>query len=217
MDYVAVVLIGGLVGAGELVARYRDAPLIALRAWSAALYVGLNAAASGVALGLIHAFGWNFGQTGASARWTQVLVAGFGAMALFRTSLFFIRIANKDVGVGPSSFLQIILAAAYRDVDRRRANARAALVGRIMADVSFDKALVALPTYCLALMQNVAYDVQDDLTSDLKELADTDMDEHVKSLNLGLRVVNITGPKLLEIAVISLGDTIRRDAAGDDT
>ena len=81
----------------------------------------------------------------------------------------------------------------------------------------FDKALVALPTYCLALMQNVAYDVQDDLTSDLKELADTDMDEHVKSLNLGLRVVNITGPRLLEIAVISLGDTIRRDADGDDT
>ena len=79
-----------------------------------------------------------------------------------------------------------------------------------MADVVFDKAIVALPTYCLALMQNVAYDVQDDLTSDLKELADTDMDEHLKSLNLGLRLVNITGPRLLEVAVNSLGPTIRR-------
>ena len=216
MDYVAVVLIGGLVGAGELVARYRDAPLVALRAWSAALYVGLNAAASGVALGLIHAFGWEFGQSGNAAQWTQVLVAGFGAMALFRSSLFFIRIGGQDVGVGPSSFLQIILAAADRDVDRRRANARAALVGNIMADVSFDKAVVALPTYCLALMQNVAYDVQDDLTSDLKELADTDMDEHVKALNLGLRIVNITGPRLLEVAVISLGPTISRAATTSD-
>jgi hypothetical protein len=216
MEYVAVVLIGGLVGAAELIARYRDAPLIALRAWSAAIYVSLNAAASGVALGLIQTFDWEFGQTGDAARWTQVLVAGFGAMALFRSSLFFVRVGGQDVGVGPSGFLQIMLNAADRDVDRRRANARAALVGEIMADVSFDRAVVALPTYCLALMQNVPYDVQDDLTSDLRELADTEMDERVKSLNLGLRIVNITGPRLLAVAVTSLGPTIRRVDADSD-
>ena len=79
MDYVAVALIGALVGFGELVARYRDAPGTALRNGAAALYVGINAAAALAALGLIHAFDWTFGaETPDALQWTRVLVAGFG-------------------------------------------------------------------------------------------------------------------------------------------
>ena len=42
VDYVAVALFGALVGTGELVARYRDAPERAVRSVPAFLYVGVN-------------------------------------------------------------------------------------------------------------------------------------------------------------------------------
>lgn len=210
MDYVIVALIGGLVGTGELISRYRDAPTAALLTVPAGVYVGVNAGASLAALGLIHVFGWDFGQTPGSeaARWVQVLVGGFGAIALFRSSLFLVRAGDTDVGVGPSSFLQILLSAADRAVDRKRANARAKAVAKLMSHVSFEKAVTALPTYCLALMQNVAPDEQENLARDVRELSQAQMADAVKVLNLGLRLMNVVGPATLEAAVQSLGDTI---------
>src|ERR1022692_2402103 len=95
-DFVAVALLGALVGGAELVSRYRDAPRAVL------------------ALALIRGYRWTFNATGASQRWTQVLVGGVGAMALFRTSLFMVRAGDRDIGVGPGSFLQIFRDAADR-------------------------------------------------------------------------------------------------------
>lgn len=219
MDYVIVALIGGLVGTGELISRYRDAPTAALLTAPASVYVGVNAGASLAALGLIRVFGWNFGQTDGSdaARWLQVLIAGFGAIALFRSSLFLVRAGDTDVGVGPSSFLQILLSAADRAVDRKRANARAKAVAELMRGVSFEKAVTALPTYCLALMQSVAAEEQENLATDVRELSQAPMDDAVKVLNLGLRLMNLVGPTTLKEAVRSLGDTITfaGERAGD--
>jgi hypothetical protein len=213
LDFLTVALIGALVGIGELVSRYRDAPVKALLTWSAGLYVAVNLASSVVALALIRAFDWGFGQTGDAREMTQVLVAGFGALALFRSSLFLVRVGDQDVGVGPSSFLQILLAAADRDVDRQRARARAQLVGNVMQGVEFGKAIVALPTFCLTLMQNVPADVQEDLGSEIKELATTDMNEDVKTLNLGLRLMNVVGPNVLEVAVAALRTRIAAEGS----
>jgi hypothetical protein len=90
-------------------------------------------------------------------------MAGVSAMAFFRTSLFVVRAGDRDVGVGPSGFLQIFLGAADRAVDRQRAAARAEAVAKVMKDVDFDKAKGALPEYCLALMQNVPEEDQQSL------------------------------------------------------
>src|SRR4051812_14624575 len=60
-QYTIVALLGGGVGIGELVSRYRDRPWRALRAWPAVGYVLLNAGAAAGALGLIYAFDWTFG------------------------------------------------------------------------------------------------------------------------------------------------------------
>src|SRR5208282_5750272 len=92
----------------------------------------------------------------AASRWTQILMAGVSAMAFFRTSLFVVRAGDRDVGVGPSGFLQIFLTAADRAVDRKRAAARSKAVVEAMKDVDYDKAKSALLPYCLALMQNIS-------------------------------------------------------------
>src|SRR5262249_7596913 len=111
LDWVGAAALGALVGASELVSRYRDAPNAALKTWPAIFYVSINLLASVGALGLMVALNWP-----PQTRWSRVLVAGVGAMAFFRTSLFIVRVADRDVGIGPSGFLQIFLAAADRAV-----------------------------------------------------------------------------------------------------
>ena len=62
LDWVAVALLGGLVGTSELISRYKDDPWAAIRNWPARFYIAINGAASVGALGVIHANGW-FGPT----------------------------------------------------------------------------------------------------------------------------------------------------------
>ena len=217
LEWLTVTLLGALVGIGELVSRYRDAPDRALRTVPAVFYIGVNIAASVAALYLVRVFGWSFGVDGtknpAVLEWTQVLVAGFGAMALFRSSLFTVRAGDRDIAVGPSSFLQVILSAADRAVDRLRAQARTATVTEIMKGVSYAKAKTALPTYCLALMQNLAEEDQQKLGSALKSLDSFQgIDDHLKILILGLTLMNVVGPDVLTAAVRSLGAEIREAA-----
>jgi hypothetical protein len=65
-DWIVVGPLGALVGVGELVSRYRDAPARALASLPAVLYVGLNVVAAVTALALSQLFGWNFGASGAA-------------------------------------------------------------------------------------------------------------------------------------------------------
>lgn len=204
IDWAAVALIGGLVGTSELVSRYKDAPATALRSWPAILYILINAAASALALVIVHA-----NPNWFAARWQQVLVAGITAMALFRTSLFTVRAGDRDIGIGPSSFLQIFLNAADRAVDRLRAAARSDAVGRIMDGIDYDKAFPALPPLCLALMQNLSDEDQQALAKALVALNTSNLDQVVKTRLLGLALTNAVGIDVLTAAVASLKAQIR--------
>jgi hypothetical protein len=213
LDYVVVAALGLLVGAAELVSRYKDAPAGALRSGAAIFYVALNVAASLVALFLIRVFDWKFGVTsgGAALRWTQVAVAGTAAMALFRTSLFTVHAGERDVGVGPGSFLQIFRDAADRATDRLRARARGEQVSKLMEGISYDKASHGLTTYCLALMQNVSDEEQLALTKSLALLSGADIDPAIKVRILGLNLLNVVGPNVLTAAVNSLRKEMAED------
>ena len=204
LDWAAAAVLGGLVGTSELISRYKDDPAASIKAWSGILYITINSAASVAALGLIHAYGW-FGPS----RWTQILMAGVSAMAFFRTSLFVVRAGDRDVGIGPSGFLQIFLTAADRAVDRTRAAARSQAVVEAMKDVDYEKAKGALPPYCLALMQNVSQEDQQELGRALKDLDEGPAEPSVKALLLGIELINVVGVDVLKTAVKSLGDEIR--------
>ncbi len=206
LDFAMVAVLGALVGGGELVSRYRDAPAGALYNWPAAIYIALNIGASVAALFLIRTFGWTFGVApgGEALRWTQVGMAGTGAMALFRTSLFTVHAGDRDIGVGPSSFLQIFREAADRAVDRLRARARGTAVSELMEGISYDKAAQGLPPYCLALMQNVPDEEQVKLMQSLELLDKAEIDPGIKVRILGLQLMNMVGPNVLIAAVESL-------------
>jgi len=136
-------------------------------------------------------------------------MAGVSAMAFFRTSLFVVRAGDRDVGVGPSGFLQIFLSAADRAVDRQRAAARSDAVGRVMQGLDYGKAYQSLPPYCLALMQNVSPEDQQQLARALDALNRQAADPGVKARLLGLELINVVGVDVLTTAVRSLGHEIR--------
>lgn len=204
-EAILVGVFGAAVATGELASRYRDAPAAVLRTGPAYLYVVLNALASVGLLWLIHVFGWNFGTSYADGSpalsAVRVLAAGFGAMTIFRSSLFVVRAGNQDVAIGPSSFLQMTLGAVDRAVDRARARVRADSVAEIMKDLVFDEVNEALPTFALSLMQNLPEEDQRQLANKILLLQSSTMTNETKLLVLGLELMNVVGPETLEATV----------------
>jgi hypothetical protein len=210
LDAVLVAGLGSTVGIAELLTRYRADPKRLLRTGSAWLYVALNAGSAVGALALILAFGWDFGVNDPDAlRATQVLVAGFGAIALFRSSLFTSRIGGVDVGIGPITILTAFRDSVDRAVDRRQATRRSGAIHQLMSDVSFEAAYEALPAYCLLLMQTVSPQDQETLAFEVAELGKAQMTNELKKLSLGLKLMDLVGVDVLRTAIDDLGDHIK--------
>lgn len=212
MDFLVALGIGGAVALGELVSLYRDAPAKAVLTRPGGIYILLNTLASVAALALVRVFGWHFriGGGGTEAqRWADVLVAGVGSMAVLRSSLFTVKVGDQSVAAGPGGFLQILLDAADRAVDRQRGADRASVVTRIMVGVRFDRAQVALPTFCIALMQNLSSADQVELRRNCDALAASPMPDAAKALSLGLLLLNVAGEGVLQAAIDNLGENIR--------
>lgn len=120
------------------------------------------------------------------------------------------RAGDRDIAVGPGSFLQIFRDLADRAMDRVRAQARSDVVAKLMTGISYPKAFQGLPPYCLALMQNVP---DEELTRLARSLDVLDKDEaindSIKVLILGLHLMNVVGPNVLTAAVQSLRDEMK--------
>jgi uncharacterized membrane protein len=209
--YVIAAFLGGLLAIAELVSRYRDDPAGAVLSPPAAVYVVVNVAAAAAALYLLHVFDWTFGLTGTARNVTQVLTAGLGSAALFRSSLFNVATGDQFVGIGPSAILNVILTAADRAVDRRRADIRAANTAVIMEGFSFNKGAEALLAYCIATMQNVtpteAKTVENRI-SELRDQKNNTMPDTVKSYILGLELLTLVGDQVLTKASEHVKDAL---------
>ncbi len=208
-DWVIAGLLGALVGLGGIISRYRDEPFYVLRTLPALFYMLLNAGVSVFALYLARVFQWDFGMSGSEpVRWAQVLGAGTGAMILIRSSFLTVHNGSENIQIGPNSLLQSLFNAIDREVDRVRAEARAASVSRIMQHVSFEKAYMTLPAYAFALLQNLEAEAQADFGKLVKTIYTTPVNDHTKALLLGAQLLNLVGEDVLEAAVKGLGEHI---------
>jgi hypothetical protein len=197
---VLVIVIGAAAGAIELVGRYRDEPARALLSIGALVYVGVNVLAAVTGLYLLRTVGKSYiTETDALNRSIyEILIAGLGSMTFLRSSIFKLRLNDTEVAIGPAALLDVLLLAADRGVDRRRARNRALEVSEAMANVSFDKAIVTLPPFCFALMQNLGKDAQKAFSDQIKEVQQNpSIDPHVKSLLLGLALMNMVGSNVV--------------------
>lgn len=214
---VAATLLGAAVGAAELVSRYKDSPETAIGGFPGGLYMALNASASLLAFVVIRELNWRFGVGAAEGdsttlRMMQVLVAGLGSAALFRTSLFNIKAGDEEIGVGPSALMTTALAATERAVDRRQALWREPRVHSIMKNVDFLKAATQLVPYCLEVaLQNVTPEEAERVADLVSKLEAKKWADSVKSMILGGSLMSIVGYDVLFYAVEDLCPDIRRD------
>jgi len=177
-------VLAGFVGLAELVGRYRSDPAYVLRrtlgAW---VYILINVLAGVGALLLIRALNWRLGQTEHVELW-QVLVAGFGAIAFFRSSFFVAKIGGASVGIGPSLVLGALLDACDREVDRKSAEKMSEVMDdKALDGLDPDSVMYALPVLSLALMQNFPSGEQAQLGAELAGIRnDETMTEQAKML-----------------------------------
>ena len=207
-------LIGVAVGAGELMGRYRDEPFASLASRPSFVYLSVNGLAAAGAFFLIDMFGWTFGfasENTASSDAIQVLVAGFGAMALFRSSLFTARVGEQEVGVGPHIILQTVLNAADSEVNRASALVRARRVEDIMKSVDADKAKDILPSLCSYVLPNRLPESEEKIISEKVNnvVGNVNYPADSKAYLLGLILMNYVGKDVLNAAVQTLGTEIR--------
>jgi len=208
-EWLTVAGLGLLIGITDIISRYRDKPYSVLWTLPSLFYLLVNALASALTLLSLRAFEWDFGMQGTRASWTQVLVAGFGAMVILRTSIWNVQVGDENVSIGLKGFLETLLGSVDRAVDRKRAQQRAESVTKTMKDVDFEKAFRPLPAYCFGLLQNLSAEEQDQFARKVGLLTSSPMDNRVKSLLLGLTLMNLVGEKVLETAVSNLGEDIR--------
>ncbi|MEO6093239.1 MAG: hypothetical protein ABIT04_13600 [Novosphingobium sp.] len=210
-NYAIVFAIGLAVGATEMMARYTDAPFRPLLSWPGLFYFVLNAGAAILAYYLIVELdAAPAGKTSAEKAITQVLFAGLGAMAFFRSGLFTVPIGGTDVAIGPNLVLQIVLHALDRAYDRERAKPRSREVSAIMGGVSFESARSALPMICFSLMQNISDDERAEFGRQVDAIAaSTDANDEAKVLTLGLELMNLVGEGTLKCAINVLGPAVQ--------
>ncbi|WP_168029234.1 hypothetical protein [Falsiroseomonas selenitidurans] len=212
-QYAAVAFFAGAVGFGELIARYRDDPSRLFGMRPAAAYIGINLAAGIVALALVQEFAVI--GPGPNQSVTEALLAAFGAIAFFRTSLFTARVGDTDVGIGPSTMLKTFLEGSDRLVNRSQASDRADAVAATMEGIDFEKAKATLPTFCLGLVEGLSSDEQRELGEQIARLdTDTKVVASAKARILGVYLLRQVGATVLERAVETLGDTIRIGGPG---
>ena len=193
----ATVSIGALAGGTELIGRYRDDPTAAIMTLPGLFYIIINALISLAAFWLLVTHQLSAFVTtpakGADQMVETVLLAGFGSMAFFRTSLFSVRVRDTDIAVGPAVVLQVLLRAADRACDRLRAGPRARSVKAIMKGINFHQAKEQLPLYCLGLMQNISADEASQLRQAIAAIESSALTDEVKSYNLGLLLMIYVG------------------------
>ena len=239
-DALAVILIGGVVGAGELVSRYKTDPLRAVQSTPGVLYVTVNGLAGLLALTLLYAGDvrftidtappqkqaapaegkppeskvepapGTFWDADARLRFLRVLVAGFGAMALFRSSFFNVRVGDRDVPVGFNIALQVILTAVDRAVDRLQGLRRHEVVATKLLGVGlqFSQISIALPSYCFGLLENMTAEEQTAARAQVDKIAKNEGNK-LRDLDqlrlLYLLLLTVVGEEVLEQAVKHFG------------
>lgn len=206
-QFASVAVLAGAVAYGELISRYRDTPGRLLAADPTVVYLCVNVAAGTTALVLVKEFGAV--TTDKHKMVYEALLAGFGAIAFFRTSLFTIRVSGSDIGVGPSTLLKALLDSSDMMLNRWQALNRGAVVRAIMERVDFEKAKTALPTTCFTLMNEFPPAVQASVGEQIKKLADDPtMSKEAKAIILGIYMIQQVGTDVLDRSVKTLGKSI---------
>jgi len=222
--YVIAALVGFLVGWVELALRYSDAPQRVLTWGSAWAYLLTNAGASAFALVVLRTFHLDFHLAGPGRELVQVLVAGIGAMTIFRAKLFTAS-EGTDQGevklvVSPSTLLERILAIGDEQVERRQAEARLAVLP-VVDKLTWTQAQMLVPLLIKAkgTRSKRAKAKVAELAKEHRTLLQNPQGwpDWLRVRLLGMAIVNYAGPKLLRKSIPAIQATSSAEPPPSDS
>ena len=204
--------LGIVLGMVELMARYRDEPLSLFGSLYTWMYMLFNGLLASLSLFLIIKLNLDFTPQGTESTDSQIIynimMAGFGGAAFFRSSVMQTRSGDKDISVGPGLVIDIALSILDRAVDRFRAERRSNRISQIIAGYTVRQVGGIITPYCIALMQNLSASERSDIEAKavVGEQAEEDTlasDESgdVKAAVLALQIANLVGFDVLEKAI----------------
>jgi hypothetical protein len=216
--YVALAAVfGAVVGAAELISRYRDEPTRALLTSSAATYLAVNALVSGLTYGLLTRYASGLLPGLASDPLMRSIVAGFGAMAILRSKFFTLRTAQgEDVSVGPDAAVGAFLAAADRGVDRSRARSRMSLVFRSAEAVKKPEVGPDFMEISIAALQNLSQDDKAQFVESKKRVVESNYPEILKLQAICYDLLTRTGERNFEDIMANLQTYITDTESADE-
>jgi hypothetical protein len=191
-------LLGALTGFSEIVSRYRDEPLRAGCNPAGFAYMLFNGAIALGAYALLGRYDEAILPGLADDPFLLAMAAGFGAMALFRSKFFIFRTDDgREYPIGPSIVLESLLRLIDRNIDRRRAARRQALVVDLMSGIDGYEKLAQYLLASLLSFQNLTTEERTEIAATVKRYGDNEefrsWPENVKVLALGFAFLTLAG------------------------
>ena len=200
--YFLVCTLGGLWAAIELLSRYKDEPFkVLLSSVYCFLFIGLNVVVSGSCFAYLS----QGAATETALPLQNIFISAFGAPIVLRSRLFDIRSGDRIIQVGLGFLIDEFLRIVDRQIDRKRAKLRLALVAKAMKLVDF----VAVKGKVFLLVTNSLQRLsEEEKLTFKKDLDSIDTDLEIasdnKSLALGFLVLDMTGEKLFGTIIKAL-------------
>jgi len=169
-------------------------------------YLILNGVISLAAFAVLHRYQDQIFPSLKSDLFLTSVIAGFGAMAVFRSKFFTFRsVDGKDFPIGPSIVLDTVLRMIDSKIDRRRATERQAQVFDTTVNLHDFGNVANYIEASLTSFQNLS---QDDKT-EIKKVIDqyrglTNWPDTLKSLGLGFAFLNISGEENYDQVISNL-------------
>jgi len=210
--------LGMILGASEILSRYRDQPVSALISQAGLIYLLVNGIISAVVYGILIHYSADLIPQVAKDYLLGAIIAGFGAMAVLRSKFFtFTTTGGSQIAVGPDIVAQAYLDSSNRAIDRQRALDRLRLVHDLTQSVV--KPLPSDPAnmvVSLGAFQSLSSSEQSDLQTLLNQIyGRPDYSDEMKFQASCFAIVNVGGERVLRRIISDLPAQVARTIASE--
>jgi len=199
-------LFGASVGFSEILSHYRDEPLSATFTIFGIAYLFLNGLISLAAFFVLRKYPDQILPLVKDDYLLTAVVAGFGAMVVFRSKFFTYRSDDgKDIPIGPSVVLDTIFKTIDAKIDRRRATKRQIRIFEKLHDIQDFGNMANYIEASLFSFQNLSQEDKTQIKTILDQYrAMTAWPDSLKSMGVGFAFLNIAGEENFDHVIDNL-------------
>ena len=202
----ATVFFGMLAGLSEILSRYRDEPVLACATSAGAAYLALNGVVSLAAFMVLRMYPEKIFPDLRNDLFLSSVVAGFGAMVIFRSKLFTFRSPDgKDYSIGPAIVLETVLRTIDSKIDRQRATERQTRVFEAVKGLTNFGSAADYIDASLLSFQNLSTEDRTEIANVIQQYREVShWPDSLKILGLGFAFLNLAGDTNFDRVMVNL-------------